>query len=321
MPSTLESPPKTRQTKPGQPSLTADPARSAIPLKWENVAFLAVVHLVAAYAVVYMATVSFSWWTVGLGALWYLLCGLSITGGYHRCFAHASYKAHPALRAFYLLFGAASFQNSGLNWAADHRAHHSDTEGPLDPYSIERGFWWAHVGWVLHEAVPDRTRVRDLEAQRLMRFQDRHWMVLGIVVGMLVPMALGFIWGDPIGALLVAGFLRLALQFHATFAVNSVAHLFGSRPYSLGETARDNMFTAMLTLGEGYHNYHHRFPFDYRCGRHWYDFDPTKWWLMGLAACGLVRNRKAAPMKIIDEARSKVLRMRAAAGGGDATTG
>jgi stearoyl-CoA desaturase (delta-9 desaturase) len=116
--------------------------------------------------------------------------------------------------------------------------------------------------------------------------------------------------------LLVAGFLRLALQFHATFAINSVAHLFGSRPYSLGETARDNLVTAMLTLGEGYHNYHHRFPFDYRCGRRWYDFDPTKWWLQGLAALGLVRKRKAAPIKIIDEACRKVQRMRSAEGAG-----
>src|SRR5262249_11812558 len=147
------------------------------------------------------------------------------------------------------------------------------------PYNIRRGFWWAHMGWIFRrDAEPTALdRVKDLLADPLVRWQQRHYLLIALVFGGIVPTSLGLIWGDPIGALLVAGFLRLVIQWHAPGAVNSVAHRFGSHPYSLDNSARDSSWTALLTLGEGYHNFHHRFQGDYRNGIRWWHFDPTKW--------------------------------------------
>jgi stearoyl-CoA desaturase (delta-9 desaturase) len=288
------------------PPLTDSGGRQRPALNWVNVAFLGSVHLLAVAAVVYLFAVPISGWTVALAVVWYLLCGLSVTGGYHRLFSHATYKAHPALRAFYLIFGAASFQNSVLAWCADHRAHHADTDGAADPYSVTDGFWWAHVGWVLHEGNTKMDRVRDLGADPLVRLQHRFCLPLGVVVGFLVPGALGFLWGDPLGAILVAGFLRLTLQWHATFTVNSVAHIFGRQTYSLKESARDNAATALVTLGEGYHNFHHKFQGDYRCGFRWYQIDPTKWFIWTLSRLGLCHGLRTVPVRVVEQARKAV---------------
>jgi len=276
-------------------------------LNWTNTLFISAAHLTAALAIVWMAVFHFSWWTVGLGLLWFACCGLSITGGYHRLFAHPTYKAAAPLRWFYLCFGAASAQNSALKWSADHRVHHAMTDKDEDPYDISRGFWWAHIGWIFwkpHED-PDYSNVPDLAADRAVRFQDRFYLPLAILFGALVPAALGLAWGDWLGAVLVAGFLRLVLQWHATFAVNSVAHTIGRQTYTARDSARDSWITALLTLGEGYHNYHHRFQSDYRNGVRWYHFDPTKWFVWGLSKVGVTRDLRRIPKESIRAARER----------------
>src|SRR5262245_24855787 len=111
-------------------------------LSWTNVLFIGCAHLLALAAIAWIVWISASPWTIGLGCLWFGLCGVAITGGYHRLFAHPTYRACRGLRAFYLLFGAASVQNSALKWAGDHRRHHAQTDHEQDPYNIRRGFWW-----------------------------------------------------------------------------------------------------------------------------------------------------------------------------------
>jgi stearoyl-CoA desaturase (delta-9 desaturase) len=278
------------------------------PRDWTNIVFVGVSHLIALVAVTWLFTVRASPSTIGLGAAWFALCGIAITGGYHRLFAHPTYRTNRFIRAFYLLFGAASVQNSALKWAADHRVHHANTDDEADPYNIRRGFWWAHMGWIFRrEAGPAALhRVKDLLADPLVRWQERHYIWIAIAVGVVLPTALGMVWGDPIGALLVAGFLRLVIQWHATGAVNSVAHKFGSRPYSLDNSARDSSWTALLTLGEGYHNFHHRFQGDYRNGILWWHFDPTKWFVWTLSRVGLAHGLRRTPVESIERARESV---------------
>ncbi len=278
-------------------------------LDWTNTVILALFHLLAAFAIVYLAVFKASPWTIGLGVLWLSLTGVAITGGYHRLFAHRTYRARGVLRAFYLLFGAASVQNSALKWAADHRQHHAHCDKPKDPYSIQRGFWWAHIGWVLFKSgTPvDMGMVQDLNSDPLVRLQHRFYVPLALLMAGAVPAALGLLWGDPIGALLVAGFLRLVVQWHATFCVNSVAHCLGKRPFSRRSSARDSVWTAILTLGEGYHNFHHRFMADYRNGVRWYHFDPTKWFVWTLSRVGLVRNLRRVARDVIERTRLEVL--------------
>ncbi len=274
-------------------------------LKWTNLLFLVAAHLAAAFAVVYMAVFQFSWWTVGFAMVWGTCCGLSITGGYHRLFSHGAYQAHWAVRLFYLLFGAASVQNSALAWSRDHRVHHAHTDQDDDPYDIRRGFWWAHITWVVHHAPsrPD-TSTSDLETDPLVMFQHRYYVPLALLFGAGLPALIGCAWGDPIGALLVAGFLRLVVQWHATFSINSLTHMFGSRPYSRLTSARDSFWVALLTFGEGYHNFHHRFQIDYRNGVRWYHFDPTKWWIWTLARVGLTSNLRRVPDERIAAVRA-----------------
>ena len=267
---------------------------------WGNIAFIVSAKLLALAAIPYLIFVHFSWWTLLLGVVWFHLCGLSITGGYHRLFAHPTYKAHGLLRAFYLFFGAASVQNSVLKWADDHRRHHAHTDTDSDPYNIQRGFWWAHIGWIFHRDKGRKLEmVKDLQADPLVRFQDRFYVPIALTAGVVLPGLLGLLWGDPVGAVLVAGFLRLAVQWHATFAVNSVAHMTGKKPFDETISAQDSFLTALITLGEGYHNFHHRFPMDYRNGVRWWQPDPTKWAICAASWFGLTWDlRRTAPVRI-----------------------
>jgi stearoyl-CoA desaturase (delta-9 desaturase) len=154
--------------------------------------------------------------------------------------------------------------------------------------------------------------VRTLERDPLIRLQHVWYVPLAIFVGALLPAAIGSLWGDALGALLVAGWLRLVLQWHATFSVNSLAHSIGRRPYSLLTSARDSVWVAFVTLGEGYHNFHHRFQTDYRNGIRWYHFDPTKWWIWVMAKVGLARDLRRIPRARIAAVRSSVWEARRA---------
>ena len=273
---------------------------------WENILFLAATHLAGIAGIAYAAFFHYSIWTLGLAVLWLTLCMLSTTGGYHRLFAHRAYRARPALRLFYLLFGAASFQGPALRWASDHRIHHALTDREEDPHNIRKGFWWAHIGWLFYRTPSSAERSRDLLADRLVCFQDRFYLPLAAAFGLLLPSAIAWSWGDPLGGLLLAGFLRLLVQYHATFSINSVAHSIGRRPYSDTTSARDSFVTAILTLGEGYHNFHHRFPGDYRNGIRFHHFDPTKWWVWSLSKFGLASDLKRASREAIRRALESV---------------
>jgi len=294
-------------------SPTAAAAPHPLSKDWRNIAFLASAHLAALGGVAWLIFVRTSPWTLLLGVVWFALCGMSITGGYHRLFAHKSYKASPLVRGLYLAFGAAAVQNSALKWSSDHRLHHLHTDRDGDPYNIRRGFWWAHILWVLYAEAEARSgNVRDLETDRLVRFQDRHYIAMALLFGAILPLALGALWGDPIGALLIVGFLRLVVQWHATFFVNSLAHTLGSQPYSDRGSARDSFVTALVTLGEGYHNFHHTFQADYRNGVRWYQLDPTKWVVWALSKLGLTSELRRTPPEIIARAKRETAARRAA---------
>ncbi len=185
-------------------------------LNWINIRGLVILHTLAAVAIWYLAFVQFHWATIALAFVWYGLTGLSITAGYHRAFTHRAYEVSPALRWFYLIFGAGALQTSLLQWSVDHRNHHrfSDQEG--DPYGVRNGFWWAHVGWILRNRHgyedPPLDIVRDLVDLPGVKFQHKFYDVLGLSVAFLLPAGLASLWGDPWGGLLVTGALRALLR-------------------------------------------------------------------------------------------------------------
>ncbi|TGK21970.1 acyl-CoA desaturase [Leptospira fluminis] len=222
--------------------------------------------------------------------------GLSITAGYHRLFSHRAYKAALPVRLFYLLFGAAAFQQSVIEWSSDHRIHHRYVDKDEDPYSITKGFWHAHIFWLFKDrSYREPTNVNDLWEDKLVKFQHDYYYPVAIFMGFLFPMLVCGIWGDWLGGLLVAGSLRIAVNHHVTFFINSLAHYKGAQPYSDKHTAKDNWFIALFTFGEGYHNYHHEFQADYRNGIRWHDYDPTKWLINIFYAFGLAKDLKMIP--------------------------
>jgi stearoyl-CoA desaturase (Delta-9 desaturase) len=244
------------------------------------------------------------WWQPVLFLVLYAMVGLSVTAGYHRLFSHRSYECHPAVQAFYLFFGAMALQNSILAWASDHRVHHRYVDHDWDPYNIKRGGLWAHILWIFYKRAPDTFKeVPDLMKNRLALWQHRLANPLGIVAGLGIPTAIGWAFGDPIGGLLWGGFLRVVVIHHTTFFVNSIAHLYGSRPYTEENSARDNALLAFVTNGEGFHNFHHRFPTDFRNGIRWYHWDPTKWLIGALGTLGLAQRLRKTPQLVIERTR------------------
>lgn len=216
------------------------------------------------------------------------MTGLSVTVGYHRLFAHVSYKAHPIVQFIVLFFGAAAYEQSALKWASQHRRHHKYVDTDQDPYNIKKGFFYAHMGWLIFwKQVTDFSNVKDLEKNRMVTNQNRYYFVWAIVAGMVVPLAIGALTGRMLGAFIFAVCLRLTLVYHSTFFINSVCHTFGKSTYDLESSARDHWFVALLTFGEGYHSYHHKFPSDYRNGVRWYHWDPSKWIIFLLSKAGL----------------------------------
>jgi len=232
--------------------------------------------------------------------------GLGITAGYHRLWAHRTYEASWPVRLMLMLGGTMAIQNSVLFWASGHRTHHRHVDHvDLDPYSAKRGFWYSHIGWMLRNypsGTPDFRNAPDLQKDPMLMFQHNHYLLMILVTNIGFPAVVGWATGDFWGVMLMAGLLRLVVSHHVTFFINSLAHIFGKQPYTDENTARDNFWLALLTWGEGYHNFHHIFQYDYRNGVKWWQFDPTKWLILGLSKVGLTSNLKRIPEFTIRQA-------------------
>jgi stearoyl-CoA desaturase (delta-9 desaturase) len=292
-----------------QRSLPVPPLPLKTGLNWGNISLLALVHVVAIGGMaVYVPLHGLPWSTVVIAAVLTVLTIFSISAGYHRLFSHRAYESHPALRLFLLAFGAGSFQNSALVWAVDHRRHHARVDSDVDPYDVRRGFWYAHIGWVLRQADPTLKPlpVKDLERDPLVSWQHRRYAFIGIAMGVGLPVLLGWAFGDPWGGFIVGGAVRLFIVYHVTFAINSFAHTFGTQPFCDENSSRDSLLTALVSMGEGYHNFHHTFPADYRNGVYAHQFDPTKWILWACAGVGLARDLRRTPDAAIVRARLRV---------------
>lgn len=236
----------------------------------------------------------------------YFLCGLSITAGYHRLISHRAYKAHPMVKLFFLIFGAGAFQNSALKWCSDHRRHHSHCDQELDPYNINKGFFWAHMGWIMTDEDREKYYSRfgkELTKDKMILWQDKYYLPISILIGFGLPLAYGFYMGSPIGGLAIAGVLRIVFVHHCTFFINSLCHVLGSQTYTDTNTAKDSPIMALFSYGEGYHNFHHFFQTDFRNGVRFYDFDPTKWIILLLEKVGLAHDLIRTPDETILKAK------------------
>ncbi len=284
-----------------------------------NASVFLITFLMAVIAVPWYGIVNgYSGWLWVAFIVSFCFCGLSITAGYHRLWSHKSYNAHWSLRFIFALGGAYALQNSALHWSSDHRVHHKHVDVPdKDPYAATNGLWFSHIGWMLREYQAERysdySNCRDLQKDSIVMWQHRHYLLLTMLTNIGFPLLAGLFAGDIWGALLLVGFLRLFLSHHTTFFINSLAHFWGSQPYTDRNTARDNGVLAFFTFGEGYHNFHHLFENDYRNGIRWWQFDPTKWLINGFARVGLATNLRRSPADRIEKMKAKMTLQKAKA--------
>src|ERR1700680_2758496 len=275
-------------------------ATKQAPRIWSTTLMFAITLAVALVAVPWFGlTHGFSVGAWVLFVVFLYANGMSITGGYHRLWAHKSYDAHWSLRLIYLVFGTMALQNSVFIWASGHRTHHLNVDDvDKDPYSIRRGFWFAHIGWMIREydsGKPDLTNIPDLRRDPMLAFQHRFYVPLALLANFGLPLLAGWLIGDVWGTFILAGVLRLVVSHHVTFLINSLATMGARRPYTDENSARDNPVLAFFTYGEGYHNYHHIFAHDYRNGVRWWQWDPTKWLVASMHFLGLAKRLKRTP--------------------------
>jgi stearoyl-CoA desaturase (delta-9 desaturase) len=257
---------------------------------WSSIPF-ALVHL-APFAVLWTGV---TWREVLLCAALYWTRLFFITAGYHRYFAHHTYKLNRFWQFVMAFGGTTAVQKGPLWWAALHRDHHRFADTPDDPHSPMRGFWWSHVGWILcdkyqatrFDRIPDFARFPEL------RWLDRYngvgpWALAGVTF---------LLFG--VRGLVVGFFLSTVLLWHGTFLVNSLAHVFGRRRYATDDTSRNSLLIALVTGGEGWHNNHHYLPSSSRQGFFWWEVDVTYYVLVALRSVRVVRDLRRPPTRLL----------------------
>jgi stearoyl-CoA desaturase (delta-9 desaturase) len=271
---------------------------------WTNIIFLALTPIIGiAGTALYTWRCGFEWWMPALMIGMYGLVGMAVCAGYHRYFSHKSYECSPAVRIFYAIFGAMALQDSILAWSSGHREHHKHIDSDWDPYNIQRGFWWAHIIWIFYKRPSHFENVRDLNRDPIVRWQHRWCQSVGLLGGLALPTLIGAFFGSPLAGLLWGGFLRIVVIHHTTFFVNSLAHHMGTQDYDDTTSARDNWLVAFMTLGEGYHSFHHKFPTDFRNGVRWQHWDPAKWFIWILKTVRLADKLRSTPEPLIVQTR------------------
>lgn len=271
--------------------------RPPMKIVWRNVLWMIALHIGALYGLYLLP------WVKGQTILWglilYILSGLGITAGAHRLWAHKSYSAKLPLRIFLVICNYMAFQNDVIEWARDHRVHHKYSETDADPHNAKRGFFFAHVGWLLVRKHPDVKAkgkcidLSDLYKDPVLRVQRKFYMpgmvFFCFVVPTVVPM---YFWGESfINAYFVPALLRYILVLNSTWSVNSFAHLFGNKPYDRHINPVENFLVAYSAIGEGFHNYHHTFPHDYSTSEYPWRVNLTTLFIDFMAFLGQVTSR------------------------------
>mmetsp|Transcript_29311 Transcript_29311/g.47634 ORF Transcript_29311/g.47634 Transcript_29311/m.47634 type:complete len:355 (+) Transcript_29311:108-1172(+) len=271
-------------------------------VNWPMLIYIALVHVAGFYGL--MLITSSQWQTLLWAFILWPISGFGITGGVHRLWSHRSYKANFIFRFFTMLANSIANQGSIYHWARDHRVHHKHSETDADPHNATRGFFFAHMGWLFVKKHPDVIKAgreldfSDLDADWTVMFQKKTDPWFTLFMCFVFPALVGtFGWGEDFWTgFYVAGALRYIYVLHATWLVNSAAHLYGDHPYDPQSWPAENPFVSLGALGEGWHNWHHKYPFDYSASEFGASsqFNPTKMIIDFAAACGMVSDRKRA---------------------------
>ncbi|XP_055597957.1 acyl-CoA Delta-9 desaturase [Uranotaenia lowii] len=264
-----------------------------------------------------------TWYVVTLQTRFFTLCwtlllvwgsGFGITAGAHRLWSHKSYKAKWPLRVILMFLFTICGQRDAYTWAHDHRVHHKYSETDADPHNAKRGFFFAHVGWVFLTPHPEVVAKRqvidmsDLEADAIVMWQRKYYLPLFALLVIAFPVWVPwYFWNENLWvAFWVCFTMRFTTTLNIAFFVNSVAHMFGNRPYDKHISPVENLSVAIAAMGEGWHNYHHVFPWDYKTGELGnYMFNVTTGFIDAFARLGWAYDRKSASPEIIERRAAK----------------
>ncbi|XP_066304487.1 stearoyl-CoA desaturase 5-like [Branchiostoma lanceolatum] len=282
-------------------SLAVQNDKRPLEIVWSNVVILVLIHLGAIYGLFLLpsARVYTLLWVV----FCYLVSAFGITAGVHRLWSHRSYKARLPLRIFLAIAQSMTFQTSIYEWCRDHRVHHKYSDTDADPYNAARGFFFAHVGWVFLRKHPDvkakgkRIDMSDLLEDPVVRIQMKFYLPSAMLICFIIPSLMPLLWNESMtNGFFICALLRLAFTQHCTWSVNSFAHMWGTRPYDKHINPAENVVVSLFAAGDGWHNYHHTFPFDYSTGEFGWKFDLATVFVNFMAWLGLAYDmRKASP--------------------------
>ncbi|XP_071952207.1 stearoyl-CoA desaturase 5-like [Antedon mediterranea] len=271
-----------------------------------NVIGMSLFHAGAVYALLFVV-----WKCHLMTILWasfvYFWSETGITAGSHRLWAHRSYKAKWPLRLLLAVLTLTAHQNSVFEWSRDHRVHHKFSETDSDPHNAKRGFFFSHVGWLLVKKHPDvikdgqKIDLSDLKSDPIVQYQHKYYTILMPLFCFIIPSITPTLWGEYLwNGLFVCGILRYVVSLNFTWLVNSAAHLWGNKPYDKYINPAENIFVAGVTFGEGWHNYHHTFPQDYRAGELGWRVNPTSMFIDFMAKIGLAYDLKTVSPAVIE---------------------
>lgn len=233
--------------------------------------------------------------------------GLGITAGAHRLWSHRSYKARLPLRIFLCILNSIAAQNDIYEWCRDHRVHHKFTETDADPHNIQRGFFFAHMGWLMCKKHPDvkakgkTVYLEDLWADPVVRFQRKFYIPMVLLFSFYLPTMIPvWLWNETVwNSFFISAMTRYCFSLNITWLVNSAAHMFGDQPYDKYIKASENPFVSIFAHGEGWHNYHHVFPWDYSTSELGYTLNLTKVFIDFMSLIGLAYDLKTAHPELV----------------------
>ena len=242
-----------------------------------------------------------AFWTGTRWQDWAVCAGLyvarmfAVTGGYHRYFAHRTFKTSRAFQFVLAFLAQSSSQKGALWWAANHRTHHKFSDQDGDPHDSRRGFWYSHCGWIFDDtAATDYAKVKDLAKYPELVFLNHFYHVPTVTLGVAVYLLMGW------SGLFIGFALSTVLLWHGTFTINSLSHMIGKQRYASGDDSKNHFGLALITLGEGWHNNHHYFMGSTRQGFFWWELDITYGVLKMLSWVRLVWDIKAPPQRVYD---------------------
>ena len=272
---------------------------SPLRIRQSIILFFVVGPLVAtAYAMYRLWNEWIGWTELGLFFTLYLLTGLGVTIGFHRMLTHRSFETGPVAKVFFLILASMAVQGKAIDWASNHLKHHAFSDEEGDPHSPLEGFFHAHSGWLFSAPPADREKYgKRFEKDPIISFIDRTfliWVGVGLVIPYLIAGFEGLLWG---------GFVRIVVVNHVTWAVNSVCHTFGDRPFDIKDESRNNWVVGLLAFGEGWHHNHHAFPAMAYHGMGWRQFDLSAIIIRIMARLKLAWNVKTPSRDLVERRR------------------